>query len=381
MTRRASRTLIGVLSVTTVVGLSAYAIAHRKPADKSSKQVVTAPAGKGVTLMAVDEGTTTTPVAKTTLAPTTKPASTNGIAPALAKSEPLIKTTTPDAASAAAEEKPAAKAAERKATLAMATTDAPKAPAAGTVAAGKAKIESGDLLGGRKILNDALVAGTLSAADADAAKRLIAEANKTVVFSTRSFADDPWGGTHTVAPGELLQKIAFKNAVTSDLLLRINGIADARRLRAGATIKVIQGPFHCVVTKHAFTMDLYLGSPGEKGAQYVMTYPVGLGRDDSTPTGSWIVEQRIPNPKYYSPRGEGVIEAGDPKNPLGKYWIALTGTDGNAVGKQSYGIHGTIEPDSIGKQSSMGCIRMRNEDVAIVYEMLVSGKSTVVVKD
>jgi len=29
----------------------------------------------------------------------------------------------------------------------------------------------------------------------------------------------------------------------------------------------------------------------------------------------------------------------------------------------------------------MGCIRMRNEDVAIVFELLVEGKSTIVVKD
>ena len=44
--------------------------------------------------------------------------------------------------------------------------------------------------------------------------------------------------------------------------------------------------------------------------------------------------------------------------------MGLKGEDGNAVGKQSYGIHGTIEPDSIGKQASMGCIRMGHEDIA-----------------
>ena len=43
------------------------------------------------------------------------------------------------------------------------------------------------------------------------------------------------------------------------------------------------------------------------------------------------------------------------------------------------GIHGTIDPNSIGKQESLGCIRMRNEDVAIVFEMLVDSKSTVTV--
>jgi lipoprotein-anchoring transpeptidase ErfK/SrfK len=66
---------------------------------------------------------------------------------------------------------------------------------------------------------------------------------------------------------------------------------------------------------------------------------------------------------------------------LGKFWIGLAGTDGQAIGQTSYGIHGTIDPDSIGKMASMGCIRLRNEDIALVYEMLVEGKSTVIVKD
>jgi len=131
-------------------------------------------------------------------------------------------------------------------------------------------------------------------------------------------------------------------------------------------------------------MDIYLGGvPGDKGAMYVTTYSVGLGKDDSTPTGTWICEpgRKLTNPTYYSPRGEGVIQAGDPKNPLGKFWIGLAGTDGQAVGKTSYGIHGNIDADSIGKQASMGCIRMKNEDIAVVYEMLIEGKSDVIVKD
>ena len=76
-----------------------------------------------------------------------------------------------------------------------------------------------------------------------------------------------------------------------------------------------------------------------------------------------------------------MIEADDPKNPLGERWIGLTGIDGHAVGKQSYGIHGTIRPESIGKQESMGCIRLTNDDVAKVFELLVGGKSTVTVRD
>src|SRR5437764_6372262 len=58
MTRRASRTLMGVLSVTTVVGLSAYAIAHRTKGSTPTAKPGT------VTLMAVGapDGPTTKPL-------------------------------------------------------------------------------------------------------------------------------------------------------------------------------------------------------------------------------------------------------------------------------------------------------------------------------
>ncbi len=155
------------------------------------------------------------------------------------------------------------------------------------------------------------------------------------------------------------------------------------KIRAGQWIKIPNGPFHCVISKSAYRLDLYLGSPAEAGSLFVTSFAVGLGKDNSTPTGLWIVQQgaKAHPATYYSPRGEGVIAADDPKNPLGGYWMGLTGLAGNAVEKNSYGIHGTIEPNSIGKQASMGCIRLGHDDIALLYDLLVDGKSKVLVKD
>jgi LysM repeat protein len=248
----------------------------------------------------------------------------------------------------------------------------------------KARQGAGDLLSARRILNASLVAGKFSATEAQQAKAMLSEINAAVVFSPKRFADDEYGGTYSVQPGELLQKIAAMHNITWQYLCRVNGLSDPKKLRAGATIKVLNGPFHALVEKKKFNMEIWVGGePYTSGACYVTSFGVGLGKDDSTPTGKWLIQQgnKIKNPTYYSPRGEGVIEAGDPKNPLGQYWMGLVGVDGHAVGKMSYGIHGTIDPDSIGKQQSMGCIRMRNEDVAQVFELLVEGKSTVTVRD
>jgi LysM repeat protein len=260
---------------------------------------------------------------------------------------------------------------------------APAAPTGSPVLDAKALADSGKLLQARTMLNAALTGGKLSELDTSAAKAMLNQINATVVFSGQKFPDDDYGGSFNVPSGGVLAKIAATHEVTAELLMRINGIKVANKLQAGRDIKVLKGPFHAAVYKKAFRIELWQGEPDAKGSMYVTSFPVGLGKEDSTPSGVWMVKVggKLTNPAYYSPRGEGIIEADDPKNPLGDYWIGLVGTDGHAVGKQSYGIHGTIDPTSVGKQESMGCIRMKNEDVAQVYEMLVDGKSTVTVKD
>ena len=46
----------------------------------------------------------------------------------------------------------------------------------------------------------------------------------------------------------------------------------------------------------------------------------------------------------------------------------------------SYGIHGTIDPNSIGKAESRGCIRLRDQEIVEVYDFLVKGSEVVLKK-
>jgi hypothetical protein len=366
---RISRGLIAALAVVLVLGLIFYFHNSNKTNASQTKAVAEVVPTKTTVTVA--------PPAKASPPPAIQISATSGQVPAgVALSQtPTISvggpTTRPAANAALAQQQMTAKITP----IAISSTK--------PLVDGKARMDANDLLGARRVLNTALVSGNLNDADQASAKAMMAEISKTIVFSSKRFADDEYGGSYSVQPGESLQKIARQHDVTWELLCRLNGLSDPKRLRAGATIKVLKGPMHAIVTKKKFTMDIYFGAPSGPDSMYVTTFPVGLGRDDSTPTGKWMIEpqRKIKNPVYYSPRGQGIIDADDPKNPLGEYWLGLTGVDGHAVGKMSYGIHGTIEPDSIGKQSSMGCIRMHNEDVAQVYEMLVEGKSTVIVQD
>ncbi len=264
----------------------------------------------------------------------------------------------------------------------------PSTPTAYSSAEAKALIEKADAkrkqddpVAARKLLIEAVDSKKLTPAEHDDVLRRLSEINETVVFSPRKFLSDETAEQYKVQPGDLMQKIAAKYDITWKFLGRLNGISDPRKLQVGKSLKVVRGPFHALVNKTEFTLDVYMGKPNQPGSIFLKRFRVGLGESDSTPTGEWLVDTKLENPRYFNPRADGprVIEPDDPANPLGERWIALTGTAGQALGKSSYGIHGTIDPASIGQKKSMGCIRMINEDVELVYDMLISGKSTVTV--
>ena len=242
------------------------------------------------------------------------------------------------------------------------------------LANGKKALAKGDLLAARTYFSEAMQAG-VSGAQAQLIRAELTRIGNETIFSPRTLEGDPLVGRYIIQTGDSLGKIAKANKISDDLLAAINGIRDKNRIRAGQTIKVITGPFTAAVHKKSYTLDVFLGGT------LVKHFKVGLGLDGSTPIGEWQIATKLKNPTYYPPRGGTIVGADDPKNPLGERWIGLRGISGEAMGQLRYGIHGTIEPDSIGRNMSMGCIRMYNEDVEALYDYLVEKHSHVSVTD
>jgi len=114
-------------------------------------------------------------------------------------------------------------------------------------------------------------------------------------------------------------------------------------------------PVHLEVNRDTYELIVFVdGDP-------LWRFPVGLGRDGSTPSGDFTIHNKIAQPDWYH-RGESV-SYGDPQNPLGESWMGLA-RDGTPL---SYGIHPTGEPDSIGGAKGAGCIRMRPEDAETLF--------------
>jgi lipoprotein-anchoring transpeptidase ErfK/SrfK len=111
-----------------------------------------------------------------------------------------------------------------------------------------------------------------------------------------------------------------------------------------------------------------------KDSEVKKIYKAATGKtDDLTPEGMFTVTVKAINPYYRKLN----ISGGSPKNPLGTRWIGFDALNTNG---RTYWIHGTNNPHSIGYYASLGCIRLRNEDVEELYELVPIGTKIFITK-
>lgn len=105
----------------------------------------------------------------------------------------------------------------------------------------------------------------------------------------------------------------------------------------------------------------------------VTTFPIGIGDEGKeTPIGTFTVIEKIKDPTWYVPESirierpelPAVVPPG-PDNPLGSHALRLS--------KPTLLIHGTNRPWGIGARVSHGCIRLHQEDIALLFGMIQPG--------
>ena len=112
-----------------------------------------------------------------------------------------------------------------------------------------------------------------------------------------------------------------------------------------------------------------------EGEKLIAAYPVTVGSTQTeSPVGDWTVRSvaKMPNFRY----DKAMLNKGErssdfhllppgPNNPVGVIWIQLN--------KKGIGLHGTSDPDAIGRSASHGCVRLANWDVVRLASKVKAG--------
>lgn len=163
--------------------------------------------------------------------------------------------------------------------------------------------------------------------------------------------------------GSPLEMLAERFHMDQDFLRALNPDADFSR--AGTTINIVShgdNELGSSVAKIEVRKRENAVVALDEAGKVLASYPATIGSDQfPSPNGDMTVNAVAPEANYtFTPEGrewgpdETLVIAAGPNNPVGGVWIDLS--------KEGYGIHGSPDPQLIGKTSSHGCVRLTNWD-------------------
>ncbi len=163
----------------------------------------------------------------------------------------------------------------------------------------------------------------------------------------------PKSTLYEIKPGDTLVKIAREFKTTPELIAKANNLA-GDKIFPGKKIKIWSGPLSILVDKSQNILML------KSDEEVIKTYIVSTGANNSSPVGTYKIVNKLTNPTWF--KAGAVAAANSPENVLGTRWMGFD--------LPGYGIHGTIEPQNLGKQVTQGCVRMANQDVEELYTIV-----------
>jgi lipoprotein-anchoring transpeptidase ErfK/SrfK len=230
---------------------------------------------------------------------------------------------------------------------------APAGDAAASLAQARERLQAGDHQGAREAALGALAARP----DDPEIEGFLNELALPLLASQRPM---PEKVEHVVQSGDYLGKLAATYNTPVALIAKANNVQGAT-IRVGETLRLLDGNAHVFALAVSKTRnDLVVTLDG----RFFKRYRVSTGENAKTPVGTYKIVDKIAQPAWHKPGGKA-IPYGHPDNQLGTHWLALD--------LPGYGLHGTWEPDSIGRQSSAGCIRLLNGDIEELYTILPKG--------
>ena len=166
----------------------------------------------------------------------------------------------------------------------------------------------------------------------------------------------------------VLEFAAEKSHAHPGLIRSLNPEVDWTNVSAGTALQVPEVAYVGAPAKAAFariSLSEKMLQMFDAGTNLLAHFPCSIARRvEKRPVGELHVAAIAPNPNYtFDPEGfpespearqlntKLVLPPG-PNNPVGTVWIGLD--------KTGYGIHGTPNPEQVGRTESHGCFRLAN---------------------
>lgn len=209
------------------------------------------------------------------------------------------------------------------------------------------------------------------------------------VLTTYAITQADADGPYTRIPGDMMQRatldrLGFENALealgerfhASPTLLRT--LNPGKRFKAGEEIQAPDVAGRAPASKAAaIVIDkaAKLLRVTDRAGLVVAQFPISVaGRRDEIPDGTLRITSEVRDPVFdfdpaklndNNPRHERKRIAPGPNNPVGVMWLGLS--------KPHYGIHGTPQPQLVGRQETNGCVHLTNWDVVKLSALVSPG--------
>ncbi|MCC7373806.1 MAG: peptidoglycan-binding protein [Verrucomicrobiales bacterium] len=175
----------------------------------------------------------------------------------------------------------------------------------------------------------------------------------------------------------LLELVAEKSHAHPKLIRQLNPGVDWYRVAAGTSLRIpdIQPPpvrtraAKVLISLSEKTLRAY-----DANSNLLVHFPCSIARRvEKRPVGVLHVARLAPNPNYrFDPEifkeseearriGRKLMIPPGPNNPVGTAWIGLD--------RPGYGIHGTPNPEDVGRTESHGCFRLANWNAELLLKM------------
>jgi len=220
------------------------------------------------------------------------------------------------------------------------------------MARGAQLLDAGHIVEGRASLNAALaVLG--EDPRSEHLRQELTSLNADIFLGSTVVAEDPAANYVDIQPGDSFLKLGRRYGIPPALVEAINPGLNPRNLKPATGVKIVQGPFHLRIFKHAGRIDLYARD------LYVQSFAGSVEEGNYLPVGTYRVSSG------------SKIQVGQ------KVWVGIEGASEGAREVVNGWLYGQAGPRQAKRSDLISGIKLADADLVQLYNVLVEGRSLV----